>query len=521
MKPARSTGGWRCSRRAREFVLRVTQTRKWSANASRSFALAGGVLLLLAAANTPALAQQRSTSAALIEAGDSALRDDLQWLIDRGVIDFSAASWPIAKAALADALANRRTSGLSAADQAALRSVQRTLALDDANFGLELSAGNRAAPRQGFESTALARGEASAYVQGESGRLAGKLKVNGLHAPLTDKQSSVTWDGSYVSAELLGQLVYAGQLERWWGPGHDQSLIWSNAAPSIPGLGVRRAGEQAPRTEWLSWIGPWGYDVFVGRLPHYTSNPGARLFAARLYARPIQGLEIGASRLIQWGSGDSGVGALGDALLGRANDPTRPANNEAAGFDLRYRLLVAGNPLALYGQLVGEDEAGLWPSKYTGLLGAGYGHSWMGARLQWHAEAADTKASRLFRGTAAGIGRVAYRHSRYRDGLYVDGLPIGAGIGGDGRIYSAGVSVAPDGSASDLRYSLKLMQAAVNESAFGGNMAYAEPGDFRGAEVAIDWRVRSTKWRLGLGALRGDARPHAFGANLSVKLPLD
>jgi hypothetical protein len=80
---------------------------------------------------------------------------------------------------------------------------------------------------------------------------------------------------------------------------------------------------------------------------------------------PLPRFQLSFSRLIQWGGsvGGDGLDALGDAILGRSNDPNGAVNNEIAGFDLRYTWLPGGNPLTLYGQFIGEDEANKAPTR--------------------------------------------------------------------------------------------------------------------------------------------------------------
>jgi len=470
------------------------------------------VAAALCAANEAA-----ASSAALIDADNRQLRQDIQWLIDRGIIEFSASTWPVSIDALEFAIAHKFPVELTRADHEALRSVQRLLQLEREAFGVELGTVSRAHPALADGEDARSRGRLGVYARGEMGNLAGRLQANGMADPSGAAHSNTNLEGSYVSGAFLGQIVYAGQLARWWGPGQDQSLIWSDSAEAIATVGLRRGRETAPDSPWLSWIGPWGYDLSVGTLRHYRSNPGTRILGMRLYARPMRGLEIGASRFIQWGGGDGGgLASLGDALVGRANSPDRPANNEIAGFDLRYGMAFGDSAMAFYGQAVGEDEAGSWPAKYIGLLGAEYRHGWSSARLHWYVEAADTKVNRAFRAGARGEPHVAYEHSFFRDGLRHDGLPIGAWIDGDARMYSAGLNVAA-GGALDFRYGFRVFHVAADAGAGWRGARVHAPGSFQGGRMAISWRYGKTDLGVAMSALGGRGRPYDVGAGLFVK----
>jgi len=467
----------------------------------RALAAAAGVLLWAAMAASPALGQQ----AAMIEAGNQELRDDIQWLVDRGIIGYvSTSTWPIPVSALEAALEARKRKGLTRADVHAILAVRRYL--DDqkkANFGVNFQANTDSIPQLGFASQARAAYSTGVWMQGGNDVVAGKLQVNGLVDPLTSKQSRVNLEGSYVSGRFLGQALYVGQLAHYWGPGVDGSLNWGNAATAIPGIGLQRAKQTAPESKWLSWIGPWGYNLFVGQLQHDTSVPRARILSARIFARPFKGFEIGASRFIEWGGQgrDNSMAALWQVIKGNSNDPSREVGNELAGIDFRYTTALLGNPITLYGQLAGEDEAGGMPSHFIGLAGMQYRYMIGSTRLQWHVEAADTMVRRLF-GFGDGMPGVAYSHHTYSNGLYHDRLPLGHPIGGSGRMLSAGLSVIPDDFRYFSRYSFRIAQAQVNSTGQAINGAFPISENWYGAELVYSWRLNTTAFRVGLFILK-------------------
>ena len=459
--------------------------------------------MLAAAACVSGLAGHAATAAetaVMIEAGDQALREDIQWLIDRRIIDLTTSTWPLPLAALEDALARRVPGALSPADQVALRNVERIVARHgQSGYGLVAGLNTDKAPVLGFASQPRAQASGGAYLQSGSGAIAGKLQVNALANPLTAKQASGNLEGSYVAASFLGQVAYAGALNHWWGPGMDGSVNWGNAATPIPGIGLQRAQQRASSSPWLSWIGPWGYNVFAGQLQHDTAVPGTRIFNMRVFVRPLPGLELGASRFIEWGGAGrpSGLGTFWKAVTGNSNEIKPDPSNELSGFDARYSMLVFGNPLAVYGQLAGEDEAGHLPSKYIALTGVQFKHLVGTTRLQWHAEVADTMVRRLY-GRAAGDPGVAYAHSTYRNGLYQDGLPLGYPIGGDGRMTTVGLSVVPDDTRHFSRYGARLLHADVNPLNQAINQAFPHKNRWTGAEFTVDWVIRPVTLRGGL-----------------------
>jgi hypothetical protein len=501
------------------FIYRRTVARRpalWAQCAVSAIVAAGSFL-----APGYALAQ----SAIMIEAGDQALRDDIQWLIDRRVFDLTASTWPMPLSALENAMQNSRKTGLSQGDKHALSSIQMYLDRQHrTTLGITAQLNSDSIPQLGFASQARAKAGLGAYAQASTDGFAGKVQVNGLVDPITSKQSHGNLEGSYVAATGLGQTLYFGQLAHFWGPGQDGSLNWGNAGTAIPGIGLQRAKQTAFESKWLSWIGPWGYDLFVGQLQHDTAVPDAQVMNMRLFIRPIEGLELGASRFIEFGGKGRkrNLGAFWDALTGNSNvdDISQDPSNELAGFDARYTFLLGENPLTLYTQLAGEDEAGGLPSRYLAQLGAQFKHMAGASRVQWHAEASDTTARRLF-GLKEGLKGYAYNHGVYRDGLYHDGLPIGHPLGGDGQLLSAGVSVVPTDSRYSSRYSAKLMHATINldESI---NMAFPRADKWVGGEFAYSWVMRPATFRAGFTVLHSTkgSLNDAFSLMLSVNVPL-
>ncbi|RZS85963.1 capsule assembly Wzi family protein [Pigmentiphaga kullae] len=461
----------------------------------------------------------------MIEAGNQELRDDVQWLVDRGIIGYvSTSTWPIPVSALESALEVRKKKGLTRADVHAILAVRRYL--DDQksfNFGVTTQINTDSVPQLGFANQSRAVVTGGVYLRGGNETFAGKLQLNGLLDPLTSKQSKANVEGSYVSARFLGQALYVGQLAHYWGPGVDGSLNWGNAGTAIPGIGLQRAKQSAPQSKWLSWIGPWGYDIFLGQLQHDTAVPDARVMNMRLFFRPFVGLELGASRFIEWGGSgkNNGFNAIWNALKGNSNNLANDPSNELSGVDFRYTINARGNPLTIYGQLAGEDEAGGMPSHFLAQMGMQFKHAIGSTRLHWYAEAADTTARRVF-GLGQGMIGTAYRHSTYSNGLYHDGMPIGYPIGGSGRLVSAGVTVIPDDFRYFSRYKFRILQAEVNEASQKINQVFPDSARWYGAELSYSWRLRPVNLKAGLVVLRRTAGKfdNTFSVLLGMDIPL-
>lgn len=102
----------------------------------------------------------------------------------------------------------------------------------------------------------------------------------------------------------------------------------------------------APESPWLSWIGPWDLQVIAGQLENDRAVPQALLLGARFVFNPIDSLQIGLTRLAQWGGEGrpQDLDALTNAVIGRDNGQTsglkdgEDPSNQIAGFDFRLSL---------------------------------------------------------------------------------------------------------------------------------------------------------------------------------------
>jgi Capsule assembly protein Wzi len=463
-----------------------------------------GALLTLVGAQTAA-----ASGAGVIEVHERELRADLAWLVDRRVLSLPLTTWPLPMFTVQAAIARVQAADLSPADRAALERTRRALERIVGPVTVAASFNTARHPSLDGQTSARARSELSLALSRFDENSAVRLRVSKQNAPLQDPSPSVLLDRSYLAVAPAQTLVMFGSPDRWWGPGIYASPILSDAASPIPSLLVRRMSDTAPTFALLEWLGPWGYEVSVGRLQNYTPS-GSRTIGLRIFSRPLSGLEIGASRFITWaGEGrPQGPRALFNALAGRSNTDDPVGNpdpsNELAGYDLRISLPTATGAWSGYAHVIGEDEANHRPSHFIGTLGTQYKHALGEHRLEWSAESTDTELGRLF-GLKPGVGP-AYRHSTYVDGYFHRGLPIGATIGGGGISVTLGAAwVAPPGHPLD-RVSLSAIEARLNQyGADPGNAAFGAPSRLRGLSFRVQSAGRVARWHMGLSMQRDTA----------------
>jgi len=238
-------------------------------------------------------------------------------------------------------------------------------------------------------------------------------------------------DGSAVAVILGNFSISANTLDRWWGPGWDGSLILANNARPIPALSIDRNFTDAFESKWLRWLGPWDLAVHFGQFESDRHVPNTRFFGMRFNFKPFPSLEIGLSRTAQW-CGDGrpcGLDTFIDLLLGKDNvgddgiDLSNEPGNQLAGIDIRWATTVFKQPIAVYGQFIGEDEAGGFPSRYLGQLGLETS-GMLGTRwpYRWFGELAGTSCD-FYQSTE--IFNCACDHGIYETGYRYRGRVVG------------------------------------------------------------------------------------------------
>ncbi len=396
---------------------------------------------------------------------DMKLKSELEWLNAQGVTHISTSTWPLTANEITKAITTAQVS--TDAQQKVLQSIRATLAknpnsLVKAEVDAYVQTDRQQLP-QTFADDHLAGQEVSAALSLSEENWEMKLQANLKNDSLLEDNNDLSFEGSYIAGKAANQWLIAGQIPTWWGPGTDGSLIRGDASRPVAGITMQRDEQKAPTSPYLSWVGPWQYQLFAGQLEDYDAVPDAKLFGARLTASPWEWLEVGASRTFIWGGEGrpESFSSFGDAVLGTKDNGDNGATigedpaNQLGGFDARMNLAPLVNiPATVYVQYVGEDEAGGLPAKNMYLAGADYASEVYGKPYQLYTEYADTRTSGKVRG-------VSYDHGTYTDGYYQQGYPLGHSLGGDAESVSVGGKLWLD---SRNFVNTKLQYAKVNQS---------------------------------------------------------
>jgi hypothetical protein len=397
------------------------------------------------------LASSTALAAPFLAPGDMALRHDIQQLADAGVIKGPTTTWPLAWGPILDDIRDADVLRLSPGVADALARVRdrgnwltRT---GELTYNAKVAAANNVTRIRSFQDTPRGNGEVAVGASWIDDWFSMDINVQGVDSDQDSTEFRA--DDSFIGAVVGNWSVAASTQQRWWGPGWDGSLILSSNARPIPSLTIDRVFTDAFETKWLSWLGPWDLSVMFGQLEEKRAVPNAQFFAMRFNFRPIPSLEIGLSRSAQW-CGDNrpcdastfadlifGRDNIGDAGIGADNEP----GNQMAGIDFRWAPSYTQVPLAVYGQFIGEDEAGGFPSRYLvqlGLEGSGYlKGKWS---YRWFTELAGTSCDYI----SEDIFNCGYRQAIYASGYTYRGRIIGHGADNDARLVSAGWVMVDD-----------------------------------------------------------------------------
>ena len=188
-----------------------------------------------------------------------------------------------------------------------------------------------------------------------------------------------------------------------------------------------------PKRKYLSFLGEINYEIFLNRLENNRTIPNALLFGNRVSIKPTDNFHISLLRLAQFGGNERPTDSktILNMILGRDNTSSslsfeEQPGNQIAGFDLSYHL----NDFIFYGQLVGEDEAGFFPSRKIKLLGSSWSNEIRYIPLEISFDFIDT---------FSGINNYSYNHNLYKDGLRYYKFPIGASIDADSKSFATSI----------------------------------------------------------------------------------
>ena len=229
----------------------------------------------------------------------------------------------------------------------------------------------------------------------------------------------------------------AGRGTQWWGPGYHGSLLLTDHA--FPLDMIKLGSEEAFRLPWkLRDLGEWKINSFLAQLEKNRDFSHAKIFGLRLNYLPTAWLEVGLTRLTQFGGhgrGQSFPKAVVDCYKNPPNQGGTQDCNEQSTIDFRARvpqvpyLIPFPGGMQIYGELGSEDK---WsqvpiPSRAAYLAGIYIPQLFKGDTQDLRIEYADTDYTRR----KTGLVGVWYNNGNYTSGMRQYGFPLGHSMGTD------------------------------------------------------------------------------------------
>ncbi|MEM7432710.1 MAG: capsule assembly Wzi family protein [Pseudomonadota bacterium] len=443
---------------------------------------------------------------AYISPGDMALRHDIQVLADSGYISGPIMTWPLAWGAVVEGL---ESADLSNAPNYVIDSAARVLARsrwhtrsNEWQFRAEASVSENPIRIRSFANTPREEVQATVGASLTNDWIAVDLRASVVESPLDGDE--VRADGSMIGVMLGNWSVSANTLDKHWGPGWDGSLILSGNARPMPSLTIDRVYTDAFESRWLSWLGPWDLTVTFGQLEKERTVPDAQFFGMRFGFRPIPSLELGVSRSALWCGEDRPCGLdtfadlflgndnVGDSGISTGNEP----GNQLGGFDFRWSTALFNRPVAIYGQFIGEDEAGGFPSRFLGQGGVEVVSYWAD---RWSVRAfGEIAATTCQFHESSELFNCAYNHGIYQTGYRYKGSVIGHGVDNDARVASLGL-ILVDSDNMQWRGILRYGELNRGGAPDPNNTLTATPADLSSIDIAHSRALKYGVIEVGVG----------------------
>lgn len=445
-----------------------------------------------------------------LPANDLRLREDVTLLSDEGVLRLPVNEWPMLRQDVAAAVARVKPEDV---EEPALRAALARVAAASADAAdaqdwkireVRLTAGQPGLLRE-YGTPGRENGELTTTGGASTDRYNITLSATGV-IDASDGQD-VRFDGSDISVRWGNWLLSANQIDRWWGPGKEGSLILSSNARPMPAMSIDRIRSEPFNVPVLRWLGPWRFSTFFGLMENGRADVDHPVFMGmRASFKPSSFFEFAVSRSAMFcGQGrQCSIETFGRVIVGRDNigmrgldDPDKEPGNQMAGFEARFVSPFKPLPIALYAQEIGEDNSSSGiPERYLGLFG---GEMWFklgtGSVLRAHVEYANTKVKWY---NSEIEYDWAYRQAIFFGGYRYRGRNIGHTTDADSETSSIGLSLT---TGEGHRWAVLARHGRLDRGGVADpyNPLTAGPSDYKAVQVNWDGQIRGYGLSMQLG----------------------
>ena len=295
-----------------------------------------------------------------------------------------------------------------------------------------------------------------------------------------DGYNNFTFDRSYLQY-TKGIITYGvGKVDRNWSFSDHTSLILSNNARPSDSIYLKL--ENKFGYKWLPSNANWSFEAFNGFTEGSLNGSTSMLLGMRAILSPVVGLDFELVQTSQWGGKgySRGISALKSTLAFDTNTSSNSNINKMAGFGISYTAPSKIIPLRIYGQAVGEDEAGNLPSCFAYLAGL----EWKNTKIKYPTivviEAVDTRIDTTKAGNCG--SNTMYNNNIYDYTNY--GRTMGAEIDSEGT--SLGLYLKSQISQEiNIEYAIKSV--IINDNNWSGHRLSSKRESGLINSIGISW----------------------------------
>jgi len=277
-----------------------------------------------------------------------------------------------------------------------------------------------------------------------------------------NQNNTYTLDGSYLQY-TSGIITFGvGSIGRNWSFSDNTSLILSQNARPTQSIYLKL--ENKFNYDWLPSEANWSFESFNGINEGALNNTNSILTGFRAILTPVKDLQFELVQTSQWGGkGYSlGISNLKAAVFSDTNIGTNSNINKMAGFGISYKIPTKMTPLRIYGQAIGEDEAGNLPSCYAYLAGLEWKNMKFKYPITLGIETIDTRINRTKNGYCG--PNTMYNNGTYSYTNY--GKTMGAAIDTEGT--SKNLFIRSQIS-QNIKVKLETKSIVINDNNWSGH----------------------------------------------------
>lgn len=396
------------------------------------------------------------------QAGNAQLRSDIEILAAVGLVDNITTQWPIAWGGILFRLdkpdvLNGQPSYIVSAAKRVLEQGRKETEKHHLRASFNVDVNNAPAVVRGFDALGRQTTVGQLALEYIWDTTAVRLAVGARSTNRYDHQALVL-DGSYIAQNIGNAALYAGYVTHWWGPGWSTALSLSDNARPFPQIGISRIDTTPFQSPWLSWIGPWQAEFFVGVLDGNRIARNTLFNGVRIAINPLPGLEFALARTEQLCGTAHPCKPLAEFLNVQNNGLHPSKSKDETNFDLRYTGMLSSAPYEIYLQVMDRDTGPFTHSFSSHLFGASFWIPLPRTNIRVTAEYADTISTLNFFSFGKDIYGTTYTDYKYTDGWQYRGSTLGASLGGDSRL---GVLQASWIGGHSVTYTFSYDRAAI------------------------------------------------------------